>query len=187
MALTLGMLPLLRKAPQGARVVCLSSTAHIISGIRWDDIHFHHSDYDKWKAYGQSKSANSLFAVELDAREQHRGVRAYAVHPGGIFTPLQRHLAEEEMIALGWKNPDGSIPDAIRGMFKSPEAGAATTVLAATSPALSEIGGVYLEDCDIAALGGESAARFEKVRPWAVDSEQATRLWALSEAMLDSA
>ena len=104
--LTKGLLPLMQKA-DGARLVTLSSTGHKISGIRWDDIHFNTSDYDKWAAYGQSKTAGSLLAVEVDKRMQDSGIRAFGVHPGGIMTPLQRHLETEEMVALGWMNEDG--------------------------------------------------------------------------------
>ncbi len=88
-------------AAQGARVVSLSSTGHKLSGIRFDDINFD-SGYDKWRAYGQAKTANALFAVQLDALGRDFGVRAFAVHPGGIMTELQRHLPREEMIAAGW-------------------------------------------------------------------------------------
>src|SRR3954451_21946521 len=94
----------------GARVVALTSTGHKITGIRFDDIHFQTTPYDKWVAYGQAKTADSLFAVQLDKRGQDQGVRAFAVHPGGIFTPLQRHLDKEEMIASGWMDADGN-PD----------------------------------------------------------------------------
>ena len=96
--------------------------------------------------YGQAKTANALFAVQLDALGQDAGVRAFAVHPGGIFTPLQRHLAQEEMVAAGWLDADGNPDD----RFKTPEQGAATSTWAATSPQLSGMGGVYCENCDIA-------------------------------------
>ena len=183
MALTVALLPALRKAG-GARVVALSSTAHIIGGIDWDDPHFESRDYDKWQAYGQAKTANALFALELDARERDNGIRAFSVHPGGIFTPLQRHLPEEEMVAMGWKNADGTIPPAVAALFKSPEQGASTTVWAATSAQLDGMGGVYCEDCDIARLGDENSQRWEHVRTWACDPDQAARLWQASEAML---
>ena len=102
----------------GARVVALTSTGHKRSGIRWDDLQFEHG-YDKWEAYGQAKTANSLFAVQLDALGQGAGVRAFAVHPGGIFTPLQRHLAREEMVAAGWiderRQPRRALQDARAG------------------------------------------------------------------------
>ncbi len=175
------------KAAGGARVVALSSTAHIRNGVDWDDPHFNTHDYNKWEAYGQAKTANSLFALGVDARWQGEGVRAFAVHPGGIFTPLQRHLADEEMVALGWKNADGTIPPAIAAMFKSPEAGAATSVWCAVSPQLDGRGGVYCEDCDVGQLATEASKRWEHVRPWACDPAGADRLWGMTEAMLTAA
>jgi NAD(P)-dependent dehydrogenase (short-subunit alcohol dehydrogenase family) len=161
----------------GARIVSVSSTGHLRTGIRWDDIDFEHGDYDKWTAYGQAKSANALFAVQLDALGQEPGVRAFAVHPGGILTPLQRHLPLEEQVALGWLSEDGTTKDP--SMFKSPEQGAATQVWAATSPQLDGMGGVYLEDCDIAEPHVEDGPR-RGVARHAIDPEQAQRLWALS-------
>jgi len=179
-ALTLGFLPAL-KASGNARVVVLSSTAHKLSAIRWDDVHFA-NDYDKWQAYGQSKTADSLFAVALDQRMKDSGIRAFSVHPGGIMTPLQRHLDLEEMVALGWLGKDGQPPEMAAAMFKTPSQGATTTLWAATSPQLDNIGGVYCENCDVAAMQQEgSAARYIGVAPWAVDTEQAERLWTLSE------
>lgn len=186
MALTVALLPALHKAGQ-ARVVALSSTAHIMGGINWDDPHFENRDYDKWQAYGQAKSANALFALGLDLRERDNGIRAFSVHPGGIFTPLQRHLPEEEMVALGWKNADGTIPPAVAAIFKSPEQGASTSVWAATSAQLDGMGGVYCEDCDVAKLGDENSQRWEHVRTWACDNDDAARLWQISEEMLAKA
>ena len=161
----------------GARVVSVSSTGHLRTGIRWDDIDFEHGDYDKWTAYGQAKSANALFAVQLDALGKESGVRAFAVHPGGILTPLQRHLPREEQVALGWLNEDGTTKDP--SMFKSPEQGAATQVWAATSPQLDGMGGVYLEDCDIAEPTVEDGPR-RGVARHAIDPDEAERLWTLS-------
>ena len=115
--LTKGLLPLMQKA-DGARLVALSSTGHKISGIRWDDIHFKSSDYDKWAAYGQSKTAGSLLAVEVDKRMKDSGIRAFGVHPGGIMTPLQRHLETEEMVALGWMNEDGEPTERVAKILK---------------------------------------------------------------------
>jgi NAD(P)-dependent dehydrogenase (short-subunit alcohol dehydrogenase family) len=179
-ALTLGFLPAL-KASGNARVVVLSSTAHKLSAIRWDDVHFA-NDYDKWQAYGQSKTADSLFAVALDQRMKDSGIRAFSVHPGGIMTPLQRHLDLEEMVALGWLGKDGQPSEMAAAMFKTPSQGATTTLWAATSPQLDNIGGVYCENCDVAAMQQEgSTARYIGVAPWAVDTEQAERLWTLSE------
>jgi NAD(P)-dependent dehydrogenase (short-subunit alcohol dehydrogenase family) len=163
-------------AGDGARVVELSSIGHRRSPIRFDDLTFEQG-YEKWAAYGQAKTANSLFAVQLDALGQDAGVRAFAVHPGGIMTPLQRHLEQSEMVAAGWINEDGS-PSG-RFNFKTPEQGAATSVWAATSPQLDGIGGVYCEDCDIAELTTDAEAP-SGVRPWAVDVEAAERLWTVS-------
>jgi hypothetical protein len=144
-----------------------------------DDPHFERRDYDKWLAYGQAKSANSLFAVELDRRGAPQGVRAFAVHPGGIMTPLQRHLTMEEQMAMGWFKPDGTPVD----VFKSVEAGAATSIWCAVSPLLEGEGGVYCEDCNIAAAWSEEMPRYAGVRDHAVDAEAAKALWALSEQM----
>ncbi|MFG3024149.1 SDR family NAD(P)-dependent oxidoreductase [Streptomyces sp. NPDC048254] len=161
--------------PGGARVVSVSSRAHHFAGMRWDDVQWRH-DYDKWQAYGQAKTANVLFAVHLDRLGQDSGVRAFALHPGGIMTPLQRHIPREEMIERGWIDEQGT-PLNPQG-FKTPPQGAATQTWAATSPQLADMGGVYLEDCDIAepAVEGEPTG----VKDWAIDPDQAARLWDLS-------
>ena len=181
--LTNELAPSLKKA-KSARVVCLSSTGHKLSPIRWGDIHFTKEPYNKWVAYGQSKTANSLFAVELDARLKDDGVRAFAVHPGGIVTPLQRHLDQEEMIALGWLGPDGELSEMAKQMFKTPEQGASTTVWAATSAMLDGEGGVYCENCEIAMLGGDASPRWAEVQPYAVDKNEAARLWEETGRMI---
>ncbi|MER6128520.1 SDR family NAD(P)-dependent oxidoreductase [Streptomyces sp. NPDC001795] len=162
--------------PGGARVVSVSSGGHHLSGIRWDDLHWRQG-YDKWQAYGQAKTANVLFAVHLDKLGREHGVRAFSLHPGGILTPLQRHLAQEEMIERGWIDETGAPvdPDA----FKTPQQGAATQVWAATSPQLDGMGGVYCEDCDIAEPAPTDGAR-GGVKDWAIDPEQAARLWDVS-------
>jgi NAD(P)-dependent dehydrogenase (short-subunit alcohol dehydrogenase family) len=164
-------------ADGGARVVALSSTGHKLSGMRFDDPQFT-TGYDKWQAYGQAKTANSLFAVHLDALGSEHGVRAFAAHPGGIMTELQRHLPREEMIAAGWMTEDGTV----NALFKTPEQGAATSTWAATSPILDGRGGVYCEDCDIAevTVPGSPTARVAGVNPHAIDPADAARLWALS-------
>ncbi|MEU8972065.1 SDR family NAD(P)-dependent oxidoreductase [Streptomyces monashensis] len=164
-------------APGGARIVSVSSRGHHFSGIRWDDVHWRQG-YDKWEAYGQAKTANVLFAVQLDKLGRDAGVRAFALHPGGIITPLQRHLPKEEMIERGWIDEDGNVLNP-KG-FKTPPQGAATQVWAATSPQLDGIGGVYLEDCDVAELAPEGDAGPLGVKEWAIDPEQAARLWELS-------
>jgi NAD(P)-dependent dehydrogenase (short-subunit alcohol dehydrogenase family) len=161
----------------GARVVALTSTGHKISGIRFDDLQFE-TGYDKWQAYGQAKSANSLFAVHLDALGQDAGVRAFAAHPGGILTPLQRHLSREEMQASGWIDEEGTPDD----RFKTPEQGASTSTWAATAPRLQGMGGVYCENCDIAepTAVGSPTARIEGVDAHAIDPDTAARLWTVS-------
>ncbi|EFG65726.1 SDR family NAD(P)-dependent oxidoreductase [Streptomyces sp. SPB074] len=164
-------------ADGGARVVELSSTGHLRSGIRWDDVDFREG-YDKWKAYGQAKTANVLFAVHLDALAAEDGVRAFALHPGGILTPLQRHLERQEMVDRGWIDEQGELIDP--DVFKTPEQGAATTVFAATSPLLDGLGGLYLEDCEVAVPADEAPEGSGGVKDWAIDPEQAARLWALS-------
>lgn len=164
-------------ADGGGRVVSLSSTGHKRSPIRWDDIHFA-TGYEKWTAYGQAKTANSLFAVHLDRLGEPHGVRAFAVHPGGIMTPLQRYLPQEEMIEMGWIDADGNVNE----LFKTPTQGAATTLWCATSGRLDGIGGVYCENCDIAERTDLDSpfARFMGVDAHAIDPAEAERLWALS-------
>ena len=185
LALTLGLMDLLTRT-EHARVVALSSTGHKISGIRWDDIHFRVAAYEKWQAYGQSKTANALFANALSRRLKASGGHAFAVHPGGIFTPLQRHLSTEEQVRLGWINEDGSPSALAKAGFKTTEEGCSTTLWAATSPALAGKPGVYCEDCDIAAPTDPASpfARFRGVEAHACDDEAAERLWAVSEKML---
>ncbi len=184
-SLTKALMPLLEKTP-GTRVICLSSTAHKMGGIRWEDIHYKKEPYHKWQAYGQSKSANALFANALSRRLKPTGGLAFAVHPGGIFTPLQRHLPKEEMVALGWIEADGSPTALAKEGFKTPEQGCSTTLWAATSPLLQGKPGVYCEDCNIAAITNPDSpmARYFGADPHICDDEAAERLWKLSEEML---
>ena len=163
----------------GARVVVLSSRGHFFSPVRWDDLQFEQG-YEKWAAYGQAKTANVLFAVQLNKLAEN--VQVFAVHPGGIWTPLQRHLSNEEKIARGWIDEAGNQ----LVTFKTPEQGAATTLFAATSPQLAGLGGVYLEDCDLAEsvpADADPASTWSGVKAYAIDPEQAERLWALSARM----
>lgn len=171
--------PLLKAAGPGTRVVALSSIGHARSGVDLEDPHFERRDYDKWTAYGQAKSANAQFAIHLDEIGKSLGIRAFAVHPGGIKTPLQRHLTLEEQIAMGWIDKDGNV----NPLFKSVEEGAATSVWCAVSPLLEGEGGVYCEDCNIAAFWEEGMHPYTAVRPHAVDRERAAALWAASEKM----
>lgn len=166
-------------ATDGARVVSLSSIGHRRSGVNLDDPHFERSPYDKWEAYGRAKSANSLFAVGLDARGEPHGVRSFAVHPGGIMTDLQRFMPEEEKRAMGWIDEQGRVNE----RFKTTEQGAATSVWCATSRQLDGQGGVYCEDCDIAKALPPDAQTFDGVRPWATDHAIADRLWDASEKL----
>ncbi|MCI2421951.1 oxidoreductase [Saccharopolyspora sp. K220] len=157
-----------------ARVVSVASSGHFLSGIRWDDVQFR-SGYDRWLAYAQSKTANALFARHLDAL----GLRAFAVHPGSILTPLQRHVPREEWDGLGWVTPDGK--PAVG--FKTPAQGAATAVWAATAPVLDEHGGAYCQDCDIAEPAATDDMLIGGVKPWATDPAAAARLWDLSASL----
>ena len=160
---------LLAAAP--ARIVNLSSGGHQASDIIWADPNYEQREYDKFEAYGQSKTANILFTVELDARLAGRGVRSYAVHPGMIATDLGRHMTRDDMRALrdrAKQAPAGGLP-----AYKSIPAGAATTVWAATAPELSSVGGVYLADCGLA-----------MANQWALDRTSAARLWTLSEELV---
>jgi NAD(P)-dependent dehydrogenase (short-subunit alcohol dehydrogenase family) len=161
---------------EGARVVSVSSRGHHRSPVRFDDPMFESSQYDKWVAYGQAKTANVLFAVQLDRLGQEAGVRALALHPGGILTQLTRYIDKQELIDAGWVNEDGTPGDF---PYKTPEQGAATQVWCATSPQLDDVGGVYCEDCDVAEIApdGETSAG---VAPHAIDLDAAARLWQMS-------
>lgn len=165
----------------GTRIVNLSSRGHLYSGIRWEDPNYDdESAYDKWQAYGQSKTANVLFTVEAERRWAPRGVHSFAVHPGVVVTELSRHLTRED---FSGKLPDLEVTDV--------EHGAATTVWAATAPELAGLGGLYLEDCRIAAPvqpggqersdAGENTGGEGGYADFAVDPEQATRLWDWSQ------
>ena len=171
--------PLLKASGAGARVVVLSSIGHARGGVDLADPNFQHRPYEKWAAYGQAKSANAQFAVHLDTLGEPFGIRAFAVHPGGIRTPLQRHLTMEEQVAMGWYDAEGNLNPG----FKTVEQGAATSVWCATSPQLAGKGGVYCEDCDIAVVWQEGMPPFSGVRPHAIDRAKAAALWEVSEAM----
>jgi NAD(P)-dependent dehydrogenase (short-subunit alcohol dehydrogenase family) len=175
------------KKSRDARVVALSSRGHASGEVDFSDPNFDKRPYDKWAAYGQSKSANSLSAVELDKRGQEHGVRAFAVHPGGVLTDLVRYMTDEELSAYGIYREKGvaKIPDVTKvpERFKTIEQGAATTIWAAVSPQLNGKGGVYCEDCDIAPMVPADSKLNSGVRPWAVDKAVAEALWTLSEKL----
>ena len=164
------------EAGLGSRLVSLSSIGHRRGGVVFDDIHYRNRAYDKWESYGQAKTANSLFAVGFQERFADLGISANAVMPGGIRTPLQRHLTDEEMRGFGWIDENGKVNE----RFKTPEQGAATSVWAAIGPELEGVGGLYLENCNQAVPWTE-AVPFEGVMPHALDPEAAKRLWAVSE------
>ena len=171
--LTARLWPVLKQAGE-ARVVSLSSTGITFGGVDFDDPNFMHREYNKWQAYGQSKTANALFAVALDKRGEAHGIRVFSVHPGGIYTDLARDLSVEEL--------------AFDGELKTAEQGAATSVWCATSPQLDGKGGVYCMDVDIAEAISDFTPQVPGqqptgVLPWAVDPELAERLWVLSEQM----
>lgn len=155
----------------GTRIVNLSSRGHQLSGIRWEDPNYDdESAYDKWQAYGQSKTANVLFTVEAERRWGPRGVHSFAVHPGVVYTDLARHMTRDDF-SEGGTLANLEVTDVAHG--------AATTVWAATSPELDGLGGRYLEDCHIAdpAVEGTEGG----YAAWAVDPEQAARLWDWSQ------
>ena len=163
------------KDGRGARIVALSSTGHLRSPMHFDDPNYRTRPYDKWEAYGQSKTANALFAVGFSKRFKDSGVFANAVMPGGIITPLQRHLPKAEMIAFGWIDENGKIAEG----FKTPEQGASTSIWAAVGPELEGVGGLYLENCAEAAPF-DSAKPRQGVKPYALDPDAADELWNLS-------
>lgn len=191
--LTLRLWPALARA-RGARVVAVSSRGHRFSPVVFDDLHFERRPYDPWKAYGQSKTANILFALELDARGRADGIRAFSVHPGGIVdTGLGKHVPREGLQKAGVIDAQGNpVIDPARGL-KTVAQGAATQVWCAVSPQLDSLGGLYCEDVDVAkptpadeiqpqSIGGTSTPM--GVLSYAIDPTVATRLWTVSEGLL---
>ncbi len=190
------VLPALLAAPS-PRVVCLSSAGHQISPILWDDPNFENSEYHNWIAYGQSKTANALFAFELDSRFSARGLHAFSLHPGVIMTPLARHLTEVDLAWLAERTAaerdraetPSTEPSGTGGgqeetlSFKTVAEGAATSVWAATAPELADHGGAYLVDCSVAPPA-EDQPGSGSVAGWARDPEAASRLWDLSARLV---
>jgi NAD(P)-dependent dehydrogenase (short-subunit alcohol dehydrogenase family) len=172
--LTARLWPALTRA-RGARVVALSSRGHAFSAVDFEDPSFERRPYDKWKAYGQSKTANALFALALDARGQPHGVRAFSVHPGAVPTELSRSIPEDELRAMR------ASPRNASSFLKTLEQGAATSVWCATSPQVDGMGGVYCEDVDVAIAVAADHADPSGVRPWARDPALAERLWIETE------
>jgi NAD(P)-dependent dehydrogenase (short-subunit alcohol dehydrogenase family) len=166
-------------AAGGARVVSVSSAAHLRSPVVFEDIHFNERDYEPWAAYGQSKTANVMFAVEATKRWANDGITVNAVMPGGIRTNLQRYVTDEDLDRMRRQAGDGK-----GATWKTPEQGAATSVLLATSPLLDGVGGKYFEDCNEAELN-EPGTR-KGVAAYALDPEAAARLWQVSVETLAS-
>lgn len=169
------------KAGKPARVVVVSSVGSKFSPINFDDINWE-KGYDKWAAYGQSKTANILFAKQFNKLYASEGIQAFALHPGGIITNLLRDVSMEEQRAMGFYKEDGSIIDT----FKNVEQGASTTVYAALAPELDGHGGEYLEDCAIHRTINEDKTQYTGLARHANDMQAAERLWTLSEQMVAS-
>lgn len=184
--LTSRLWPALKRAGN-ARVIAVSSRAQRLGGVNFEDPNFEKTEYDKWKAYAQSKSANVLFAVELDRLGREYGVRSFAVHPGLIpTTDLGRFSLDGKVTTQELKNNDKKTAHKEHtNEFKTIEQGAATSVWCATSPSLNEMGGVYCEDCNISEGVPADSLKGNGVRPWAIDKELAKRLWQLSEELTD--
>ncbi|SCG62443.1 SDR family NAD(P)-dependent oxidoreductase [Micromonospora inositola] len=175
-ALATGLRPALAAA-DGARVVSVSSAAHLRSPVVFEDIHFRQRPYDPWEAYGQSKTANVLFAVEVSRRWADDGILSNALMPGAIRTNLQRYISDEDLARLRAESGGGTTPS-----WKNTEQGAATSVLVATSPLLDGVGGRYFEDVQEA--GPNQPGTRIGYAPYARDPEAAERLWQVSEEHL---
>ncbi|WP_330770659.1 SDR family NAD(P)-dependent oxidoreductase [Lentzea aerocolonigenes] len=174
--LTQGLFNSLRA--EGARVVNVSSSAHRMGAVEFDDIHYDHRPYDRWQAYGQSKTANILFGIEAGRRWSSEGITMNALMPGSIATNLQRHLTPEELQER-IRQSGGTATRRV----KTPEQGAATTLVVATTPLLADISGKYFEDCNEAAPATADTP-LRGVAPYAQDPEAAAQLWKVSEATL---
>jgi NAD(P)-dependent dehydrogenase (short-subunit alcohol dehydrogenase family) len=164
-------------AAGSARVVSVSSSAHLRSPVVFEDIHFLERPYEPWAAYGQSKTANVLFAVEATRRWAGDGITVNALMPGGIRTGLQRYVTDEDLDRMRRQAGGPAAPS-----WKTPEQGAATSVLLATSPLLDGIGGRYFEDCQEAGLNQPGTRR--GVAAYALDAGDAALLWQVSEDTL---
>lgn len=177
-ALTVGLQPALADA-DGARVVSVSSGGHLLSPVVFEDIHFRVRAYDPWLAYGQSKTANILFAVEANRRWRDKRISVNALMPGAIRSNLQRHLNRGELDRM-----EARMNQSNDFEWKTPEQGAATSVMLAASPLLGSIGGRYFEDCNEAEPNCSGSRR--GVAAYALDPEAAKYLWQISSDMLAS-
>lgn len=177
--LTRLLLPTLQAAAP-ARVVVLSSGAHRFSDVHFDDLQYRHRPYDKWQAYGQSKTANALFAAGLSQQVSSQGITANAVNPGRTNTGLQQQVSQEELRALGWVDEEGNFTARFN---KTPEQGAATSVWAAVGQELDGVSSRYLEDCQESAPF-DPATPSRGYLPYALDPDRAERLWTLSQDLV---
>ncbi|MEO6286252.1 MAG: SDR family NAD(P)-dependent oxidoreductase [Dyadobacter sp.] len=184
--LTARLWPALKSA-NGARVINVSSLGHQMAEFNFEDPNFLHREYQTLQAYGQSKTASNLFAVELDNFGKKDNVRAYSLHPGSIYgTELGREASLELFQQMGFLDSEGNLLPEVLASLKTIPQGAATTVWCATSPILDDIGGIYCEDADIAELCLEngSSERQSGVKPYSLDETSATRLWEWSEEII---
>ncbi|MFC3653667.1 SDR family NAD(P)-dependent oxidoreductase [Dyella humi] len=171
----------------GSRLVNLSSAGHRYSDVNLDDPNFARTPYTEFGAYGRSKTANVLFAVEFDRRYKQHGIRATAVHPGGIRTELTRHMDEAALQKrIDEVNEQNKVAGKPLFQWKTIEQGAATTVWAAAVANATDVGGRYCEDCHVGELviGEELDLASTGVRPYALDADRAKALWAKSEEMV---
>jgi NAD(P)-dependent dehydrogenase (short-subunit alcohol dehydrogenase family) len=168
----------------GSRLVNLSSAGHRFSDVDLEDPGFDHTPYNEFGAYGRSKTANILFAVDFDRRHKAKGVRGTAVHPGGIRTELSRHMDPKATQAMIERiNAEMQSKGGPKFEYKTVPQGAATSVWAGVVAPDDLIGGLYCEDCHVAEVVDDAAFR-GGVRPYALDRERARALWALSEQMV---
>lgn len=180
--LTARLWPALKKA-NGARVINVSSHGHQFAPFNFDDPNFLNREYETLQAYGQSKTASNLFALELDNLAKAFNVRAYSLHPGSIAgTELGREASLELFQQMGFLDADGNLLPEVAASLKTIPQGAATTVWCATSPLLNNVGGVYCEDADVAELASDTSMS-NGVKRYSLDEASAKRLWTLSEAM----
>ncbi|RKR04826.1 NAD(P)-dependent dehydrogenase (short-subunit alcohol dehydrogenase family) [Flavobacterium sp. 90] len=171
------------KKAKAARVISVSSQGHQFGTFDFNDPNFLHKEYETLQAYGQSKTACNLFALELDNRAKDFGVRSYSLHPGSINgTELAREASLDLFQKMGLCDANGNIRPEILANLKTIPQGAATTVWCATSPLLEDIGGVYCEDAEIASIATDSSVT-PGVKLYSLDEDNAKRLWLLSEEM----
>lgn len=184
--LTARLWPALKKA-DGARVVNVSSLGHHMAAFNFEDPNFLHREYETLQAYGQSKTASNLFALELDNFGKAFNIRAYSLHPGSINgTELGREASLELFQQMGFLDSEGNLLPEVAASLKTIQQGAATTVWCATSRKLDQIGGVYCEDADVAELSrentGNNSSEIQRgVKPYSLDKTNARILWKWSE------